>query len=91
MISFSFLALTTGETEKLRDIPRSVVKHYAPSTPFYGHVHGKLGFGLSENGDYEVGGWGVGSHNCKDNRETRGCHFFKAFKSSNVAKTILTR
>ena len=37
-----------------RDIPGSVVKHYKPSTPFYGHVHGKLCFGQGETGDYEV-------------------------------------
>lgn len=50
-----FLALTTGRTTKLRDIPGSVVKHYKPSTPFYGHVHGKLCFGQGETGDYENG------------------------------------
>jgi len=50
-----FMALTTGHTSKLRDIPASVVKHYKPRTPFYGHVHGKLCFGQGETGDYEGG------------------------------------
>jgi len=50
-----FLALSTSHTSKLRDIPESVVKHYKPGTPFYGHVHGKLCFGQGENGDYEAG------------------------------------
>ena len=40
-----FLALTTGHTARLRDTPASVVQSYQPSNPFYGHVHGKLGFG----------------------------------------------
>jgi len=48
-----FLALTIGATNRLKEIPDSVVKHYNPSTPFYGHVYGKLAFGQSELGDYE--------------------------------------
>ena len=50
-----FLALTTSHTAKLRDIPASVVTEYSPSTPFYGHVHGKLCFGQGETGDYVAG------------------------------------
>lgn len=50
-----FLALTTGHTAKLRDIPASVVTEYSSSTPFYGHVHGKLCFGQGETGDYVAG------------------------------------
>ena len=50
-----FLALTTGHTHKLRDIPASVVTEYSPATPFYGHVHGKLCFGQGETGDYVTG------------------------------------
>jgi len=50
-----FLALTTGHTARLRDTPASVVQSYQPSNPFYGHVHGKLGFGQGEMGEYEEG------------------------------------
>ena len=50
-----FLALTTGHTQKLRDIPASVVTEYTTSTPFYGHLHGKLCFGQGETGDYVSG------------------------------------
>ena len=50
-----FLALTTSHTSKLRDIPLSVVSQYTPSTPFYGHVHGKLCFGQGETGDFAGG------------------------------------
>ena len=63
-----FLALTTGvapslrniiqpfegHTSRMRDTPKSVVKHYKPSTPFYGNVHGKLSFGQSEMGEFQV-------------------------------------
>ena len=38
-----------------RDIPASVVDKYSTSTPFYGHVHGKLCFGQGETGDYTGG------------------------------------
>ena len=38
----------------MRDTPKSVVKHYKPSTPFYGNVHGKLSFGQSEMGEFQV-------------------------------------
>ena len=31
-----FLALTSGHTKKLRDIPASVVKEYKPGMPYYG-------------------------------------------------------
>lgn len=48
-----FLALTSGSTTKLRDIPASVIKEYKPGMPYYGHVHGKLCFGQGENGEYE--------------------------------------
>jgi len=50
-----FLALTTGHTSKLRDIPASVVNEYSSSTPFYGHVYGKLCFGQGETGDFTNG------------------------------------
>jgi len=50
-----FLALTTGHTSRMRDTPKSVVKHYKPSTPFYGNVHGKLSFGQSEMGEFQAG------------------------------------
>jgi len=50
-----FLALTIGQTKRLKDIPASVVKYYDPSTPFYGHVYGKLCFGQGEGGEYEAG------------------------------------
>jgi len=50
-----FLALTIGQTDRLRSIPQSVVEHYDPSTPFYGHVYGKLCFGQGENGDFTQG------------------------------------
>jgi len=50
-----FLALTIGQTKRLKDIPASVVEHYNPSTPFYGHVYGKLAFGQGELGEYEKG------------------------------------
>ena len=63
-----FLALTTGapqfptlipnfflgHTSRMRDTPKSVLKHYKPSTPFYGNVHGKLSFGQSEMGEFQV-------------------------------------
>jgi len=49
-----FLALTSGHTSKLRDIPASVVKDYKPGMPFYGHVHGKLCFGQGEMAEYEA-------------------------------------
>jgi len=50
-----FLALTTSHTSKLRDIPASIVNEYSSSTPFYGHVHGKLCFGQGEMGEYTAG------------------------------------
>jgi len=49
-----FLALTIGETPRLYDIPASVVKYYDPSTPFYGHVFGKICFGEGERGNYDA-------------------------------------
>lgn len=49
-----YLALNTGHTSKLRDIPASVVQEYKPGIPFYGHVHGKLCFGQVEMGEYEA-------------------------------------
>merc|ERR1711953_20140 len=50
-----FMAITTGHTSRVRDTPKSVVKHYKPSTPFYGNVHGKLSFGQSEMGEFQAG------------------------------------
>jgi len=50
-----FLALTIGETERLKSIPLSVVNEYNTSTPFYGHVYGKLCFGQGENGEFDAG------------------------------------
>ena len=49
-----FLALTTGHTSRMRDTPKSVLSHYKPSTPFFGNVHGKLSFGQSEMGEFQV-------------------------------------
>jgi len=49
-----FLALTIGATPRLYDIPASVVKYYDPSTPFYGHVFGKICFGEGERGNYDA-------------------------------------
>eukprot|EP00088_Acartia_fossae_P008287 TRINITY_DN1394_c0_g1_i1.p1 TRINITY_DN1394_c0_g1~~TRINITY_DN1394_c0_g1_i1.p1 ORF type:complete len:490 (+),score=141.39 TRINITY_DN1394_c0_g1_i1:52-1521(+) len=49
-----FLALTIGETPRLYDIPASVVEYYNPSTPFYGHVFGKICFGEGERGNYDA-------------------------------------
>lgn len=46
------LALVTGRTQSLLDIPSAVVEHYTSHTPYYGHIQGKLCFAQAELGMY---------------------------------------